>query len=178
MVAHAVIGFHNQRMVVAVGAAEDISHRTVLIDDTAGEQRGSVSGASQRASAVHGVSEGLGRRRNIDVCEVRQFTSETAEIAHSQHGVPAQITFHNQIELMDLGVLEVLVKEYCIWFRRAAYRRGCQKRRESRRGGCRSKGERRLRSRQHYWVGQSLEDDGFNKAAIKDAITPTHIRLA
>src|SRR5205085_8999722 len=135
MVAHAMIGFHNQRMVVAVGAAEDISHRTVFIDDTAGEERRGISGASQRTTTVHGVSEGLGRRRNIDVSEVRQFASETAEIAHSQHCVPAKITFHNQIELMDLGVLEVLVKEYCVWFRRAGYRWSSQHRRENRRGG-------------------------------------------
>src|SRR5437899_7149321 len=126
MVAHAVIGFHNQRMVVAVGAAEDISHRTVFTDDTAGEQRRGERGASQRATAIHGVSEGLGRWRNIDVCEVWQFTSEATEVAHSQHCVPAKITFHNQIELMDLRVLEVQVEEYCIWFRRTAYRRSCQ----------------------------------------------------
>src|SRR4051794_3510549 len=139
VMAHAMIQLDRQGLIVAVNAAEDVScSAEVIVGPLDGgtlrrKQFSGVRRTRERTAVYHFVSNKFGRREDIGIDKARQFPAKAAEIADGKRAAPTQIAFYAHIDLVDLRVLEVPVKEHhcrrSSWTaseRRRNYRRECR----------------------------------------------------
>src|SRR6185312_607431 len=128
VMAHAVHQLQSQSVIAAVGSAENLRFRAESRGDALCEQWFLEFRAGlQRTITSHCVGYQLDWFRAVGVCDdagtdvyiakIWKLAAKTAQVTDREHRSPSEIMFKREINLMNLRVLEVGIKESHIFAR-------------------------------------------------------------